>query len=119
MMRAMMRALLVLVLALALGCQAQQVMVKVQVLVNPVDQTAQVVPQEATTPPPQTPPPTPAPEQSPGSQLIECVLLPNTNAQGDTVADQRDVSSSAECCAHCQITQGCNVFVFCPLEGGW
>ncbi|KAL4858514.1 hypothetical protein ACK3TF_001478 [Chlorella vulgaris] len=65
-----------------------------------------------------SPPPAPNEAQAPGVSINECILLPNTNAAGDVIRADRNVKDIAKCCQECQITQGCNVFVFCPQKGG-
>jgi hypothetical protein len=60
-----------------------------------------------------------APAAPPQAQLEQCALLPNTNAKGTVIKLQQDVNSVADCCTLCQQTQGCNVFVYCPQNGGW
>lgn len=64
--------------------------------------------------PPPSPPPAPAPRAAGDGQ---CILLPQTNASGQTLQDQRGVGSAGACCAACQKLSGCNVFVFCPRDG--
>lgn len=51
-------------------------------------------------------------------QLEQCTLLPNTNARGATISNMQR-GSVTECCTECQETDGCNVFVYCPKDGGW
>ncbi|EFN50670.1 hypothetical protein CHLNCDRAFT_143371 [Chlorella variabilis] len=50
-------------------------------------------------------------------QLEQCTLLPNTNARGATISNMQR-GSVTECCTECQETDGCNVFVYCPKDGG-
>jgi hypothetical protein len=50
---------------------------------------------------------------------LQCVVLPNTNLDGDVV--QSTTAPSAEaCCDLCKRRDGCNVFAYCPLPApGW
>ena len=71
-------------------------------------------------PPLPAPPATPLPPPSPlAPQAGQCVLLPNTNAEGDVITNLHGQASIGTCCKACQQTFGCNVFVFCSRHGGW
>ena len=48
----------------------------------------------------------------------QCVILPQTNADGE-VLRTRSLQSIAECCAACKAQAGCSVFVYCERSGGW
>lgn len=55
-----------------------------------------------------------APPTAPPSQPTQCVVLPNTNLDGDVVLSTTAPDVGA-CCERCQDTPGCNVLSFCPL----
>ena len=50
---------------------------------------------------------------------LQCVVLPNTNLDGDVV--QSTTAPTAEaCCELCKRRDSCNVFAYCPLPApGW
>ena len=70
------------------------------------------------TPPVASPSPPPSPPPAPPSANGQCILLPNTNAEGSGLRTL-SVGSTAECCSACQRSPPCNVYVHCPKSGGW
>lgn len=79
-------------------------------------------PAAAPTPEPPAPsaPATPAPAAAAPSTLSQrqCILLPNTNAEGDAIRGLDNVGSIADCCTACKKEPTCNVYVFCPRAEG-
>ena len=50
---------------------------------------------------------------------LQCVVLPNTNLDGDMVQSTTAPTQDA-CCELCKRRNGCNVFAYCPLPPpGW
>ncbi|KAL4448218.1 hypothetical protein ABPG75_005437 [Micractinium tetrahymenae] len=62
-------------------------------------------------------PPSPT-SPAPSSGSKQCVIVPNANAEGDTIDQMDGVASIADCCTACQQASSCNVFVYCPASGG-
>jgi hypothetical protein len=97
----------------------------VQTLIPPAPEPSSPAPAQASPPSPEaaasTPPPSAAATGSAPAGLPpgQCVLLPNFNARGDVISNLRGVPNTAGCCTRCQQQQGCNVFVHCPVSGGW
>lgn len=55
----------------------------------------------------------------PAPQALQCIILPNTNLDGDVV-QSTTASDAGACCDLCKSTSGCNTFAFCGLPSpGW
>ena len=48
----------------------------------------------------------------------ECIAFNETNYSGAVIAFLYDIPSAEACCSACSATSGCNIYVYCPREGG-
>ncbi|GAB4817357.1 hypothetical protein N2152v2_004403 [Parachlorella kessleri] len=58
---------------------------------------------------------TPPPASGPGG----CgTIQQNANAEGNTIGEFYNVPDIGACCKKCQDNSGCNLYVYCPQQGG-